>query len=418
MFVSKSTTLAFLSLAVLGSGVQGAKVTFCVRDSGNEDQGYGPYDVEVTREEHLEDYVKKYTAEGKEVHMPGSKAHVHGIDGRLSGRCKLVHDNGDSKMLSLCYRTAGTDGNFGRKRGVVEVFTKEFMAKYDGMETAWAGSKVMIKGEKKWLTDNCAGSDEKHVPSVYGDPHFKTWAGDTFDFHGACDLVMLDNPSFANGLGLKIHIRTKISSWWSFIETAVVQIGANSVEVTGSKEGSPTFSINQGEPEKVPETAESTLGDHPLTLKLVNDHQAMVRLDLGNGNGVSVETFKRFVRVNMGAPKPDYFAGSVGIMGSYTKKEMLARDGKTVMTDPIAFGQEWQVLSSEPMLFHSVGEVHHPNKCTMPALKAKEARRLGEGGITEEEAALACARVVGQLNRESCIFDVLATNDKEMAGSY
>merc|ERR1711865_1248557 len=29
-----------------------------------------------------------------------------------------------------------------------------------------------------------------------------------YDYYGECDLVLIDNPSFENGLGLRLHIRT------------------------------------------------------------------------------------------------------------------------------------------------------------------------------------------------------------------
>jgi hypothetical protein len=45
---------------------------------------------------------------------------------------------------------------------------------------------------------------------VQGDPHFKTFGGEMYDFHGECDLVLLHNPEFNNNLGMDIHIRTKI----------------------------------------------------------------------------------------------------------------------------------------------------------------------------------------------------------------
>lgn len=47
-----------------------------------------------------------------------------------------------------------------------------------------------------------------------GDPHINSWSGQTYDFHGGCDLVLLQDPDFANGLGLNIHIRTKIKTWY------------------------------------------------------------------------------------------------------------------------------------------------------------------------------------------------------------
>ena len=49
--------------------------------------------------------------------------------------------------------------------------------------------------------------------------------------------------------------------------------------------------------------------------------------------------------------------------------------------------------------------------------KALEKRRLGEGQISDEEARLACARVSPD-QRDMCVFDVLSTNDKDIAGSY
>merc|ERR1712151_735138 len=53
-----------------------------------------------------------------------------------------------------------------------------------------------------------------------GDPHFKLWDGKAYDFHGICDLVLLHNPEFNNGLGMDIHIRTKKMKHWSYIKTA------------------------------------------------------------------------------------------------------------------------------------------------------------------------------------------------------
>lgn len=46
-------------------------------------------------------------------------------------------------------------------------------------------------------------------PEVAGDPHFQTWGGHRYDYHGECDLVLLSAPQFGKG-PLDIHIRTKI----------------------------------------------------------------------------------------------------------------------------------------------------------------------------------------------------------------
>ena len=109
-----------------------------------------------------------------------------------------------------------------------------------------------------------------------------------------------------------------------------------------------------------------------------------------------------------------------GCLGTYPSGDMMARDGKTVMTDPDEFGMEWQVHSNEPMIFHSTQEVQHPMACAMPSMDAsagRKKRRLREATISEEDAALACAHVDYD-DRDGCIYDVLATNDKDMAGAY
>lgn len=215
---------------------------------------------------------------------------------------------------------------------------------------------------------------------------------------------MVDTPSFSDGLGLKVHIRTSLdpSHSWSYISSAVIQVGDNTIEVTGGDDTAPTYWINSQEAKDV-QDGEELLGDFPILFKRIKDHQARVRLDIGNGNAIAIETYKRFVRVNLANKEPDAFVGSVGVLGSY-EGEMLGRDGQTIIKDPIKFGQEWQVLSSEPMLFHEAGLVQHPTKCIMPDFAAAtESRRLGEG-ISEEDAFLACARV-GDANRDACIFD-------------
>merc|ERR1711865_1069187 len=64
--------------------------------------------------------------------------------------------------------------------------------------------------------------DEKAPLGAFGDPHITLWTGQQYDFHGACDLVLVQNPSFRDGLGLTVHLRTKFTKLWSFIESAVL----------------------------------------------------------------------------------------------------------------------------------------------------------------------------------------------------
>jgi hypothetical protein len=254
-------------------------------------------------------------------------------------------------------------------------------------------------------------------PTSYGDPHFKTWSGEQYDYHGACDLVLVENKGFASGMGMNIHIRTATRTWWSYIESAVVQLGDNTLEVKADL-GKSKYSINGGDETELA-TGDAFIGHFQVHFRRVNDHQTVTRIDLGNGDAIAIETFKDFVRVNIGNKSQTAFPGSKGLLGAFPNGAKIGRDGNTVFEDANEFGQEWQVLATEPSLFHTVeGAVQPPNKCVMPDdTKKSPKRRLGEVLITTEAAEVACARVA-EADRDACIFDVLATNDKDMAGSY
>jgi len=258
----------------------------------------------------------------------------------------------------------------------------------------------------------------KPSPTSYGDPHFITWGGDAFDFHGGCDLVLLENPGFANGLGMNVHIRTNIKTWWSHIKSAAVQIGDHTLEITAGTGSAGNYWINGGNKMEL-QTGDAFIGDFPIHFKRINDHQSATRINLGNGDAISVETFKDFVRVNFKDKSETAFKGSAGLLGSYEHGSKVGRNGTAVFVSPNEFGQEWMVRPTDTILFHDTDAAQLPLVCPMPdTTEKKEARRLGEGSISEEDAALACARVNAGIHRDACIFDVMATQDKDMAGSF
>lgn len=110
----------------------------------------------------------------------------------------------------------------------------------------------------------------------------------------------------------------------------------------------------------------------------------------------------------------DWLQTSVGMMGSFITGDMLARDGITVMEDPHEFGQEWMVLDSEPYLF-TVPSLN-TSKCVLPSASSPgmKTRRLGERSVrvTRSEAENACSH---HTSKETCISDVIATGDLDMA---
>ena len=161
------------------------------------------------------------------------------------------------------------------------------------------------------------------------------------------------------------------------------------------------------------------LGGFKVRFRYLNDYQHQFRIDLGGNDVILLKIFKEFVRVQVDVSQKDTrFYGSVGLMGSYPSSYLLARDNSTIMHDMNAFGQEWQVRQNERKLFHVDDGPQHPTTCTMPTeTEDGRKRRLGEASISRGDAEVACARVA-VINREACIFDVLATNDTDMAESY
>jgi len=267
-----------------------------------------------------------------------------------------------------------------------------------------------------------------HAAGSEGDPHFKTWTHEQFDFHGACDLVLLNNPKFDNDAGMDIHIRTKIRFSWSYIETAILRIGQDTLEIMGGDLR--RYWING--------VFGSGGSDFPTkiggyTVDYVKkgsgpSKQRIYTVDLGKGEKIILKTYKDFVSVDLKAIDDETFADSVGLMGSYITGHKIARDGETIMNDPVAFGQEWQVLATEPKLFHSLEGPQQPLQlCEMPAKRRlnKGMRRLGQPEvedtpavtISQSAAEAACRRVTGE-DHDLCVFDVMATSDIDMAGAY
>lgn len=259
----------------------------------------------------------------------------------------------------------------------------------------------------------CFRKDHATDGGASGDPHITDWSGKSYDYHGGCDLILLQNKNFASGMGMTIYIRTKVNTWWSSIDTAVIQIGDDTLEVQGG-EGAHVW-VNRDWKLEL-QTGDAVLGDFPVHFNRVNDHHTSTRIDLGHGDAISIETFKGFVRVNVHGKSHKAFTGSTGLMGSYPNGDHVGRDGATVFEDNNEFGQEWMVLAHEPKLFHSESAVQG-GKCVMPDQSKRQKRRLGETSIGEGQAALACARV-SQKDRDACIFDVMATQDTDMAESY
>jgi hypothetical protein len=72
------------------------------------------------------------------------------------------------------------------------------------------------------------------------------------------------------------------------------------------------------------------------------------------------KTYKDFVSVSIEQGKSEHFLNSVRRMGDFIEGRRFGRDGETGLDDVNDFGQEWQVLDTEPTLFQTVRFPQHP----------------------------------------------------------
>jgi hypothetical protein len=243
--------------------------------------------------------------------------------------------------------------------------------------------------------------------AVHGDPHFKTWRGQRYDFNGVCDLVFVQSNAFKSRLGLDVHIRTHMRRDMSYISSAVLRIGSDVLEVQSQG----LYYLNGVCNAELP----SEFSGFDFFHSQPTDTQHTFEVHLGGRERIKLKTYKDFVSVLIEQGKSEHFLNSVGLMGDFEQGLMISRDGGTILDDANTFGQEWQVRDTEPMLFQTARFPQYPQKCTLPSAKATSMlrRRLSESSFDQLAAEKACAHW-GQ-GKDDCVFDVLATGDLDMA---
>jgi hypothetical protein len=250
----------------------------------------------------------------------------------------------------------------------------------------------------------------------WGDPHFVTWNGEKFDFHGECDLVFIQNPRFRQGLGLNIHMRTKMRRNWSFVDVAAIQIGNGILEVKGGQDE--RYWINQKEYNAAPT---GVIGGFKMRYQRANKKQRVFIIDLEHGQSIEIRTYKDFVGVTVHGATAADFGSSVGITGEFGSGRKLGRDGREIK-DVNDYGQDWQVQLSDGLLFRTLEGPQFPlEQCRLPSTFEGTARRrrLGESSAKLEWARQACVDKIKNLeDLEACVFDVLLTDDIEIAGAF
>jgi len=258
------------------------------------------------------------------------------------------------------------------------------------------------------------------IAEAKGDPHFKTWWGEHFEYHGQCDLVLLKDPSFADGLGIQVQIRTKLVRYWSYIRSVAILIGDEILEIEGSDDFVETDELfywyNLEEQSEI-----KTLGGFSVFAHRQSKKKQKFIIDLSPkypGQSIEVMTFKEFVKFTWHNGSEESVGNSIGLMGNFKTGETLGRDGR-VFNDYTEFGAEWQVRPEDDSLFHNIAQPQFPKTCVLPEdPQGQRRRRLDESNIKEEDAEKACASLKDALDRKECVYDILATQDLEMAGAF
>jgi len=262
--------------------------------------------------------------------------------------------------------------------------------------------------------------------TVLGDPHFKTWKNEHYEYHGQCDMVFVKDPNFANGLGLDIHIRSKLVRYWSYIQSVAIRIGSDILELQGSadpEDYSFHYWINYEYQAEI-----DTLGGFPIKghSKKVHSHKNKFEIDLSSAftssegpTKILVSSFKEFLKVEFENASEEAFGNTIGLLGDFKNGKTLARDGVTVLDDFTELGQEWQVVPADGHIFHESSKPQFPELCIEPEdPRGERARRLEESSISEEQAETACAQLKDPVDRKDCVYDILATQDMDMVGAF
>jgi len=244
-------------------------------------------------------------------------------------------------------------------------------------------------------------------PIAQGDPHFATWSKHSFDYHGMCDLQLIESNNFGNGLGLDVQVRTTQRSWYSFIDTAVVRIGNDILEV-----GTHGIHYLNGDA-KI--DFKKTLAGYPIKYDKYHrgkgGKERVYQIQLGEHEYIHIRAYKDFLFVSLAPGVYMDLQDAVGLMGDWSEGKMLARDGKTVIEDPDRFGAEWQVQKDS--LFQNSRAPQFPIQC-VAAPPVDMDRKLKESKVSRDDAERACSTWAGK-HRESCIFDVMVTGDLDYA---
>lgn len=245
-----------------------------------------------------------------------------------------------------------------------------------------------------------AAAEPTVTASAYGHLHVNTWSGETMDLknmEGACQFTLLENPHFLDQ-GITIRVRTKAAPMWSYIESAVVELGGQDrLEVAGGQDDN-HYWVNGEYQGNLNQLA------FPVTFHQVNARQRDFVMDFGEGTLLKFKTFQKYVRVNLETSRNNAeLEGSFGLMGSFSGGEWIGKDKVTLLDTPQDFAREW--LGNPKMdLFATPSTV--TEECEFEVVSGRS-RRHHRGSENKEDLWDAVQKL--QQEEEALLGDIRAT---------
>jgi hypothetical protein len=220
------------------------------------------------------------------------------------------------------------------------------------------------------------------------DPHFHTWDNIWFDYHGACDLILIANAD----AGIHLHIRTEPKGGYASISHAVLKLGNEILEITDDQTGTNVL-FNTGALAVAP----STLGGYALDVTVTtNGYSTRFEVDMLQGQFIRITRYPHGLDISILANGAT-FSGSEGLCGSWNSGGLQNPDG-----DPLESSQEWQVPMGE-YLFATPSTTCTPfDPCSSNGGPTDATSGCGDGG-GGDAAQLAAAALVQAAGNELCL---------------
>jgi hypothetical protein len=278
------------------------------------------------------------------------------------------------------------------------------------------------------------------------DPHFKTFNGKAFSYHGECDLVLMRSKSFDGGKGLSIQVRTtRLDNYrgaaYSYISAAAVQMGNTVLEVSAYDgtllvDGSRQAFVNDAVEEGGKDDILSFAAGYTLKRSTKGKHGLITVFDLNLGNEEKISIRCNTKSMMLFVDVIGYFEDSEGLLGAPVggseglRSRPDAAGHRFDMTGHWnSYGEEWQVLDTEPNLFQEKRFPQYPQGCVYESTKSFKKkktmlrRRLLLDSVDEAaleiDARKACTKSIEDnhtnIMSQFCINDVMATGDLELA---